>query len=70
MRCSIMQKYDGASWCFVGKLVFEQFLLQGILELEQDLCHHRLAMNDAQHHHVGYLTISVRALQALHTMQG
>ena len=70
MRCSIMQEHDGASWRFVGKLVIEQFLLQGILELGQHLCHHRLAMSDAQHRHVGYLTVTVRALQALHTMQG
>ena len=53
-----------------AKLVIEQFMLQGILELEQDLCHHRLVMSDAQHHHVGYLTISVRGLQAFRTMQG
>ena len=45
-------------------------LLQGILELEQDLCHHRLAMSDAQHRHVGHLIVSVRALQAFRIMQG
>lgn len=50
-------------------LMVEQLLMQGVLELEQDLCHHRLVMSDAQHHRVGYLTISVRALQALRTMQ-
>ena len=44
-------------------------MLQGILELEQDLCHHRLVMSDAQRNHVGDLTISIRALQAFRTMQ-
>ena len=43
--------------------------MQGVLELGQDLCHHRLVMNDVEHQPVGYLTISVRALQALRTMQ-
>lgn len=43
--------------------------MQGVLELEQDLRHHRLVMNDARHQPVGYLTISVHALQALRTMQ-
>ncbi|DBB03911.1 TPA: hypothetical protein ACH3X1_012996 [Trebouxia sp. C0004] len=47
---------------------FGEISLQAVLEQDRDLQHHQLPMLDAEQHHVGDLTVSVRAVAAFHSM--
>ncbi len=46
----------------------ELWLVQAVLEQDRDLQHHQLPMLDAEQHHVGDLTVTVRAVQAFRSM--
>ncbi len=44
------------------------WLMQAVLEQGRDLHHHRLPILDAEQHHVGDLTVTVRVVEAFRSM--